>query len=84
MIIMPMSPSMKRFRLVEKCWAPTLGSIQSAILRTWTKAALISGPSRAFLSRFMMAARYAVGLMPASEASNFCPSSGRVPPLAMG
>ena len=61
-----------------------LFSIQSAILRTWTKAALTSGPSRAFLSRFMMAARYAVGLMPAREASNFCPSSGRVPPLAMG
>src|SRR5215831_17306444 len=38
MIIMPMSPSMKRFRLVEKCWAPTLGSIQSAIRRVCAKA----------------------------------------------
>lgn len=31
-----------------------------------------------------MAARYEAGLMPAKAASNFCPSSGRVPPLAIG
>jgi len=53
-------------------------------MRTCAKAAFISGPFRAFSSRLIIAARYAVGLIPARDASNFWPSSGRVPPLAIG